>query len=242
MQTVLLRQTADVCKVMYAMRLDGDALATPALEEHDKGLRRGLERSLDCALEEHCWHQAKLGRRRAGLGFRCAADLHLAAAVASLTAAVPLAEDVDASFVDAGVFPAGALAAAVEQRRTSALESLTRGLGHDVAESLREAAAKGLEEMRERWQCVREGSPLPAVGRADAEEGPAHEGQFVADAGALDPEHPTMAEPSLQRRLVRVLDFARAESEVVLARAEGRWEDAARLRELSADSTDKTWL
>ena len=101
----------------------GDALAAPALEEHDRGLRRSLEQSVGGAIEEHCWRQAKLGCRQAGLGMRCAADLHLAAAVASLTAAVPLAEDMDVSYAEAGVFPAGVLAAAVRERRARAISA-----------------------------------------------------------------------------------------------------------------------
>ena len=241
-QVALLRSCADVGKVTYALRLGGVRLPEAELEAQDAGLRAALETSLDGPLADHGWRQASLGCKRAGLGFRRAAEVAPAAYVASITQAIPLAEDMDASFAEAGVFPAGVLAAAVASRRRDGLDILRAGIAPEAATEIMEVAGRGLDFMRERWECVRSGAPLPAA-PGPSVDGPASEGLFLEDAGALDPEHPHVhSTPGLQQAMVRVLDLHRGGAELQRARREHRWDDAARLQELMDPSVDASWL
>ena len=178
--------------------------------------------------------------REGGVGIWRAAGSALAACTASLAAAVPLAADADEAFVRAGVFPPGALRAAVRGRFDKALQHLCDRAPAAVGEQLREAGESGLAHLTERWACARAGEPLPRA--ADSEDHPRGE-LFFGDAGLADPEHPAaFSGPSLQRRLMAIQDRGAADRALEDAASAGRWDDHLRLSEVAHPGCDHGWL
>ena len=136
-ELVLLRHCADVCKLSYALRLGGDEVLQEHIKRHDEDLRDALECCLDGPLVDHSWRQAMLGPTEGGLGFRTAKQTALAACTASLAAALPLAGEMDATYAQAGILPAGLLRGAVQQRYENTLDALCHQAGPEAADEVR---------------------------------------------------------------------------------------------------------
>jgi len=224
---------------LYALRLGGDDVFPEDVERHDEDLRGALERCLDGPLADHSWRQATLGPTEGGLGFRKAERTALSACVASLAAALPMAGEMDASYAQAGVLPAGLLHGTVLRRFEAALDALCCQAGPDAEGEVRRIAAEGFAFLKERWACVCGGHPLPRAGDSDRGSG---EGLFLEDAGLADVEHPASSAPSLQRRLLGVLDRHEGARECQRALDEDRLADWQRLTDLRHPNTDHTWL
>ena len=240
-QLTLLRFCADVSKAMYALRCGGDAPPPESLLDLDAGLRRSVEHSLDGPLEDHSWRQAGLGVRSGGLGLRSASSVALCAYVASATAAMPLVAEVDDSM--RGILPAGALTRRVQARLQAARDRLEADQPDTVKRCIGIELERATEVMQERWEALRAGAPMPRPPRSCDEGAEAHGGLFVGDAGLLDPEFPgSVSGPSLQSRLLRLLDEGGGLRERLWARAEGRWLDDRRLGDLQGKHVDHSWL
>ena len=82
-EMVLIRQCADVSKLTYHMRINGDVLDNDLLASFDGQLRASLSASLCGDLPDHSWWQATMGVTRGGLGLRTALGVFLPAFVAS---------------------------------------------------------------------------------------------------------------------------------------------------------------
>ena len=82
-ELVLTRQCADVSKLMYHMRINGDILDHDLLASFDGQLRASVSNSLSGDLPDHSWWQATTGVTVGGLGLRTAVTVALPAFVAS---------------------------------------------------------------------------------------------------------------------------------------------------------------
>ena len=82
-ELVLTRQCADVSKLMYHMRINGDILDHDLLASFDGQLRASVVTSLAGDLPDHSWWQATTGVTVGGLGLRTAVTVALPAFVAS---------------------------------------------------------------------------------------------------------------------------------------------------------------
>ena len=82
-ELVLTRQCADVSKLMYHMRINGDILDHDLLATFDGQLRASVSTSLCGDLPDHSWWQATTGVMAGGLGLRTAVTVALPAFVAS---------------------------------------------------------------------------------------------------------------------------------------------------------------
>ena len=82
-ELVLTRQCADVSKLMYHMRINGDILDHDLLASFDGQLRGSVATSLAGDLPDHSWWQATTGVTVGGLGLRTAVTVALPAFVAS---------------------------------------------------------------------------------------------------------------------------------------------------------------
>ena len=71
-EMVLTRQCADVSKLMYHMRINGDLLDTDLLVAFDGQLRASVSASLNGDLPDHSWWQATTGVSCGGMGLRTA--------------------------------------------------------------------------------------------------------------------------------------------------------------------------
>ena len=82
-ELVLTRQCADVSKLMYHMRINGDILDHDLFASFDGQLRASVSNSLCGDLPDHSWWQATTGVSVGGLGLRTAVTVALPAFVAS---------------------------------------------------------------------------------------------------------------------------------------------------------------
>ena len=82
-ELVLTRQYADVSKLMYHMRINGDILDHDLFASFDGQLRASVSNSLCGDLPDHSWWQATTGVTVGGLGLRTAVTVALPAFVAS---------------------------------------------------------------------------------------------------------------------------------------------------------------
>ena len=73
-ELVLTRQCADVSKLMYHMRINGDILDHDLLASFDGQLRASVSNSLSGDLPDHSWWQATTGVTVGGLGLRTGRD------------------------------------------------------------------------------------------------------------------------------------------------------------------------
>ena len=89
-ELVLTRQCADVSKLMYHMRINGDILDHDLLASFDGQLRASVATSLAGDLPDHSWWQATTGVAVGGLGLRTAVTVALPAFVASRILSRPL--------------------------------------------------------------------------------------------------------------------------------------------------------
>ena len=89
-ELVLTRQCADVSKLMYHMRINGDILDHDLLASFDGQLRASVATSLAGDLPDHSWWQATTGVTVGGLGLRTAVTVALPAFVASRILSRPL--------------------------------------------------------------------------------------------------------------------------------------------------------
>ena len=89
-ELVLTRQCADVSKLMYHMRINGDILDHDLLGSFDGQLRASVSNSLSGDLPDHSWWQATTGVTVGGLGLRTAVTVALPAFVASRILSRPL--------------------------------------------------------------------------------------------------------------------------------------------------------
>ena len=72
MEMVLTRQCADVSKLMYHVRINGDLLDQDLLVAFDGQPRASVSASLNGDLLDHCWWQATTTVTCGGLGLRTA--------------------------------------------------------------------------------------------------------------------------------------------------------------------------
>ena len=87
---MLTRQCADVSKLLYHMRINGDILDHDLLASFDGQLRASVATSLAGDLPDHSWWQATTGVAVGGLGLRTAVTVALPAFVASRILSRPL--------------------------------------------------------------------------------------------------------------------------------------------------------
>ena len=89
-ELVLTRQCADVSKLMYHMRINGDILDLDLLASFDGQLSASVSNSLCGDLPDHSWWQATTGVSVGGLRLRTAVTVALPAFVASRILSRPL--------------------------------------------------------------------------------------------------------------------------------------------------------
>ena len=82
-EMVLTRQCADVSKLMYHMRINGDLLDHHLLAAFDGRIRASVSASPSGDLADHSWWQATTGVTCGGLGLRTALGVALPAFAAS---------------------------------------------------------------------------------------------------------------------------------------------------------------
>ena len=240
-ELTLGRSCADVSRVCHLLRTAGDVIADGPVAEHDRQQEAFVERVLGGSLGDHALSQAALGVNAGGLGLRTAADVGVAAFVASCAEAAPVVEYIYDAMAAEGIPTEGARGIYASQLAAARVR-----LDAQLSEPRRRQVAAVLEDgdrrARERFTATLEGRAAEAE-EGDPDEDGVPRGGVVAGAGFDDPEHAgARCVPRLQRRLAQVLDEERADVCARAAEADGRGHDARRVRDLSDSSVNHEWL
>ena len=233
-ELVLTRQCADVSKLMYHMRINGDILDHDLLALFDGQLRASVGNSLSGDLPDHSWWQATTGVTVGGLGLRTAVTVALPAFVASRI----LSRPVVVTMVDHLCAAVGAsrqtIMAEYDARTDEALSRLASTLPTATALDLLAKLDEAYAETHLSWQNVLSGSE-PAM-RDQPPPAPRH-------ARGITSEHPhTRKRTKIQGVITAYIDSGVPEGLLQMHESEGSWAARMRLAELGDSSVDHTWL
>ena len=188
---VLTRQCANVSKLVYHMRINGDRIDHSATNRFDRNLRAAIEVSLGGDLPDTSWLQATTGVTYGGLGLRSADSTALPAFVASRVSSRPLVRTMVDHYATAIGASADVIMRAYDRRTEDAIISLVGSMPTDIGINLLDDLANLGDEASTHWQAILDGNdePIDAVGRAVDGRGYPRAAITPAD-GEDDPEHP----------------------------------------------------
>ena len=195
-ELLLTRLCADVSKLSYQLRLNGDRVRSERLQAFDHDLREAVQLVAGGDLPDVAWAQCALGVKRGGLGMRTATQVSLAAFVASRVCSRPHVREMATHLTEQGLGDAGVIMAAYDSRTDEAAArlafSLPPSIGGAVVTALEEAAG----EAEARWAALFDPhAPTPPVGGRARRARPRGIGQSILPFDEDgDEEHPN-AEP-----------------------------------------------
>lgn len=193
-ELVLTRQCADVSKLIYHMRINGNRIDSSSLSRFDSNLRAAVETTLGGDVPDTSWLQATTGVVFGDLGFRSAESAVLAAFIASRITSRPLVCTMAQHYVDATGERFDKIMQAYDVRTEDALVTLVGLLPPDVGVDIVEKLADAGDQAALGWQAIVDGKeePLDTSGRAADGRGYPRAAITPAD-GEGDAEHPIVA-------------------------------------------------
>ena len=240
-ELVLTRQCADVSKLMYHMRINGDILDHDLLASFDGQLRASVSNSVCGDLPDHSWWQATTGVMAGGLGLRTAVTVALPAFVASRILSRPLVATMVDHFCAAIGASRETIMAEYNTRTDEALSRLAFALSTAAALELLSKLDEALAESHLLWQTVLSGSE-PAMQDLPP-SAPRHARGITPDDGDGNEEHPhTRKRTKVQSIITAHIDSGVREGLLQIHEGEGSWAARTRLAELSDPNVDHTWL
>ena len=240
-ELVLTRQCADVSKLLYHMRINGDILDHDLLASFDGQLRASVATSLAGDLPDHSWWQATTGVAVGGLGLRTAVTVALPAFVASRILSRPLVATMVDHFCAAIGASRQTIMAEYDARTDEALSRLASTLPTATALDLLAKLDEAYAEYHLSWQNVLSGSE-PAM-QDQPPPAPRHARGITPDDGDGDEEHPhSPKRAKIQGVITACLDSGIREGLLQMHESEGSWAARMRLAELGDSSVDHTWL
>ena len=240
-ELVLTRQCADVSKLMYHMRINGDLLDHDLLASFDGQLRASVATSLAGDLPDHSWWQATTGVAVGGLGLRTAVTVALPAFVASRILSRPLVATMVDHFCAAIGASRQTIMAEYDARTDEALSRLASTLPTATAFDLLAKLDEAYAECHLSWQNVLSGSE-PAM-QDQPPPAPRHARGITPDDGDGDEEHPhSRKRTKIQGVVTACIDSGIREGLLQMHESEGSWAARMRLAELGDSSVDHTWL
>ena len=237
-QMVLRGSCADVNKVVYLLRLNGDKMNKSELDELGVIQRSGVAHTLSGDIGDLAWSQATNAQKRAGLGLRSATELALPAFVASRTASRAGVHHLLQRLEDAGLATVDNLMRAYDQRTKEAVQRLGDQY-HDqpaLVQKFQQILERGDASSQQWWSAARAGedsteSPL-ARGRAGAEL-LSPDGEDTSEEDDGDTPSDLKRATGIQKHLTRSIDDLKLETLRLRYDQEGLEEDVRRLRDLT---------
>ena len=153
-EMVLTRQCANVSKLMYQMRINGDVLDHDLLPSFDGQMRASVSASLCGDLPDHSWWQATTGVTCGGLGLRTALGVALPAFVARRIMCRPLVSTMVDHFSHAFGTPSRPIMAEYDTHTDEALTRLVSTLPTNAAQLLVAQLGEALAERQLLWRNV----------------------------------------------------------------------------------------
>ena len=238
-EMVLTRQCADVSKLMYHMRINGDLLDQDLLAAFDGQMRASVSASLSGDLPDHSWWQATTGVTCGGLGPRTALG-------AALPASLPAASCVASWCPPWSTTSALLLAPRASPSWPSMMRAPTQPLRALSQHSRRTQHLLGQldEALAERellWHTVLSGTENAMQDLLSPSL--RHARGITPDDGDGDDEHPPARKrPKIQALIIACVDTGVHQELLQMHENEGPWEAHARLLELGDAEVDHTWM
>ena len=135
-EVVLTRQCADVSKMMYHLRVNGDRICDDTLASFDQNLRVSFESILGGDLTDTSWWRATSGVKFGGLRLRTARSTAASAFVASRIASRPLVKTMVEHFCSATGSDSSDIMLAYDRRTEDALVTVVGELPPDSSVEL----------------------------------------------------------------------------------------------------------
>ena len=145
-EVVLTRQCADVSKLTYHLRLNGERVDHSLLAMFDSQLWSAVSATLIGNLPDHSWWQATTGVLFGGLGFRTAQSVTLLAFIASRLVSRSLVPTLFEHFSMATGAPLPVLQRAYDRRNEDAVLSLVSTLPPNSGTLLQQQLDQGMAE------------------------------------------------------------------------------------------------
>ena len=246
-EVVLTRQCADVAKLSYHLRLNGDRIGDELLCRFDSDLRRALETSLGGELSDSAWMQATAGVQHSGLGLREAKNIALASFVASRYAARPHVCEMATHIQNAGFGDASVVMNAFDLRTRNAAVRMLSSLPPEIGVLITDALEAAWDHSERQWTSLFDDDPmLQGDGEGSGQRNGRLGGGITPSDGDGDPEHPLDTKRDRVMRIQRVLmrhidEFLRGELRANLQDA-GDEDGLIRLDELANEQVDHTWM
>ena len=187
-EMVLTRQCADVSKLMYHMRIDGDMLDKDLLITFDGQLRASVSASLNGDLPDHSWWQATTGVTCGALSLRTALGIAVAAPVASRIMCRPLVSTTVDHFSLAFGVANQLIMAEYDARTDAALTRLVATLPPNAAQLSLGQLDEALAESELLWRNVLSG--IEEAMQDQRTPSLRHARGITPDDGDGDDEHP----------------------------------------------------
>ena len=156
-ELVLTRQCADVSKLLFHLRLNGDRLDMDIVDKFDQSLRNALEATLGGDLPDTSWWQATTGVAYGGLGLRTARSVALSAFVASRITSRPLVRTMVGQYSEATGAAIDTIMLAYDKRTEDAIIGLVQQLPPDSEVKLTEELTAAAGEADLAWQAILNG-------------------------------------------------------------------------------------
>ncbi len=246
-ELVLTRQCADVAKLTYHMRINGDRISPSLLAAFDGDLRVAIETILGGDLPDHSWWQAALGVCKGGLGLRQAQQVALAAFVASRVSSRPQVQDMAKDMELAKLASASTIVQAYDRRTEDALVSLVATLPPEAGQELIDKLIHAADVARDVYDGLFEGVDAAVSEELSPRAGRRSMGARLLPAnGEGDGEHPDAAGQGrthrIQNLIMRYVDDCSHGTLQGTLVSSGDGPSMRRIRELSDKDVDHTWL
>ena len=241
----LTRQCADVSRLLYHLRLNGDRVQDGHLEKFDCDLKATLEGITGGDLHDLAWSQASMGVQHGGLGLRQAGATSLAAFVSSRYASRPHVQEMVGHVSDAGMGGADDIMQVYDNRTLDAAFRLIESLPSEVGLEIIELLDGAWDATKQSWEDLFRGDG--GVGSSSGGLPTRHLGSSILPSdGDGDSEHPETAghckSMKLQRDIMIHIDGFNRD------RLRGQFQEIAdepslrRLDELSHADVDHSWM
>ena len=252
-ELVLTRLCADVSKILYQLRLNGDRVGKDLLHAHDSSLRASLDAILGGGLTDEAWEQATMGVDMSGIGFREAKLSAPIAFVASRIAARPMVKTLAQHVASVGLATVDVQMRLFDERTDAAMEMITGGIDRDTANELLRVAVDKSDAVAAMWDGLFVDEPGGEAMEASAAlagpprpRRPGDSHHLLPDDADGDDEHPDAnALPTalaIQKALFRITDARRNALIRHSMLRRGDLPGVRRLDELQHAECDHTWM
>ena len=243
-ELILLRLCADVSKLTYSLRVQGDRIPSQSLQRFDEDLKASLEKVLGDSFEWHSWAQACTGVIEGGLGFRCGDTTALPAFIASRVENRPGVQYLAEHFERSTLALATTIMLKYDARTSAAVTALTATLPAEDHDKVRVTIASTAESASKRWDAFVSGGEPDSSG-GDLPFGRRPGAALVPDAGSEDHEHSRAwgkRSTGLQSQLNKITDDRRLEGLSHDLETNRDWEHVRRINDLRDPTVDHRWL